>query len=135
MAKVFVDTGGWVALFAGNDGRHSAAVGIFDRLRHDRATLYTSDYVVDETLTLIRSRVGHSAAMTAGQALFESNLVKMVFIAPDHIPGAWKIFGKFSDKNFSFTDASTLTVLNTLKIEKLFGFDAEFKKVGIELLP
>ena len=132
MEKVFVDTGGWVALFGINDENHKNALPIFESLKKTKALLYTSDYVIDETLTLTMVRGNHTQSVLAGKALFESALVKIVPVAPDYLQGAWELYQKYKDKRFSFTDVTTLTIMKALGIKKIFGFDREFKKVGIE---
>ncbi|MBI3252901.1 MAG: PIN domain-containing protein [Candidatus Omnitrophica bacterium] len=134
MEKIFVDTGGWAALLVENDERHKEAVSIFGRLKESRASLYTSDYVIDETLTLIGVRGGHAHSVRAGKAILESSLVKIVTVVPDYFQDTWALYQKYKDKKFSFTDVSSLCIMNTLKIKKLFGFDREFEKVSVELL-
>ncbi len=49
----FVDTSGWVALFLTKDPQHAAAV---DWHRRDQDRRLTSDYVLDELLTLLKVR-------------------------------------------------------------------------------
>lgn len=134
MEKVFVDTGGWAALFATNDSNHKNATNIYEDLKRSKALLYTSDYIIDETLTLTMARAGHAQSVLAGKALFESALVKIIPVAPDHLQPSWELYQKYKDKRFSFTDATTLAIAKTLNIKKIFGYDREFEKVGIELL-
>ena len=134
MEKVFVDTGGWVALFGANDQNHKTAVPIFEGLKKTRALLYTSDYVIDETLTLTAVRGSHAQSVLAGKALFESAVVKIVHVAPDYLQGSWEWYQKYKDKRFSFTDVTTITIMKILGIKKIFGFDREFEKAGVDLL-
>ena len=66
---IFVDTGAWFALVVPTDPDHEAAVAWFDG---NRDPVLTSDYVVDETLTLLRvrgerrPRCGFGAAVLCG---------------------------------------------------------------------
>ncbi|MBU4252282.1 MAG: hypothetical protein KJ647_04815 [Candidatus Omnitrophica bacterium] len=69
MEKVFVDTSGWVAFFVENDRNHKKAVCIFEDIKSSRASIYTSDYCIDETITTILSRGGHKQSVLAGEAL------------------------------------------------------------------
>ena len=134
MEKVFVDTGGWAGLFGASDQNHKKALAIFDGLKRVKALLYTSDYIIDETLTLAMVRGSHAQSVLVGEALFESALVKIVHVAPDHLKGSWELFQKYKDKHFSFTDVTTLEIMKVLGIDKIFSFDREFKKVGVDLL-
>ena len=55
----FVDTSGWYAHFSADDANHAAAQRF---IRASSGTLVTTNYVIDETITLMRARVGHGAA-------------------------------------------------------------------------
>ncbi len=132
--KVFVDTGGWAALLGANDENHAGAVSVFNRLKAARAVLFTSDYVFDETVTLTMARGNHAHSVVAGRAILESSVVKMIPIAPDYLESSWALYQKLADKRFSFTDATSLTVMRSLGISKIFGYDREFVKAGVQLI-
>ena len=134
MEKIFVDTGGWAALFGDNDGNHKNALTIYDRLKKSKAALYTSDYIIDETITLTMVRANHAQSVLAGKALLESAIVKIIPVAPDYLQASWELYQKYKDKHFSFTDITTLAIVKNLSIKKLFSYDHEFEKVGMELL-
>ena len=123
-----------MALFGTNDDHHKSAVSIFTNLKNSKALLYTSDYVIDETLTVTQVRGNHTQSVIAGKALFESDIIKIVYVAPDYLDDSWQLYQKYKDKHFSFTDVSSLVISKTLNIKKIFGFDKEFEKVGMELL-
>lgn len=63
MEKVFVDTSGWVALFVANDKNHKKATSIFEDLRKTNTQIYTSDYIIDETITTILARGSHKQSV------------------------------------------------------------------------
>ena len=134
MERIFVDTGGWAALFGDNDGNHKSAVTVYERLKKSKAALYTSDYVIDETITLTMVRSNHTQSVLVGKALLESTVVKAVPVAPDYIQPSWELYQKYNDKHFSFTDITTLVIAKSLNIKKFFSYDREFEKVGMELL-
>ena len=62
MRSLFVDTAGWMACADGADPRHARARAARDQALEAGCLLVTTDYVVDETLTLIRMRLGLRAA-------------------------------------------------------------------------
>lgn len=129
-----MDTGGWAALFGGNDGNHKSALTIYEGLKKSKAALYTSDYILDETITLTMVRANHAQSVLAGKALLESAIVKIIPVAPDYLQASWELYQKYKDKHFSFTDITTLAIVKNLSIKKLFSYDHEFEKVGMELL-
>lgn len=134
MERVFVDTSGWVALFIKNDSNHVNAVSSYERLRESGSLLYTSDYVIDETITTILSRAGKKKSIQVGEILFSTRLLTVLPITPQYFTDSWKIYKAYLDKNFSFTDATSLALMKKLGISRMIGFDQEFRRVGIELL-
>jgi uncharacterized protein len=71
----FVDTGAWVALFVEGDARHEAARAW---IISNRDRLVTSDYIVDEVLTLIAARYRRQTAIRAGHVLFGQVLAGLI---------------------------------------------------------
>ncbi len=134
MERVFIDTSGWVALFVANDENHGKAVSIFEDLKRQRALLFTSDYVVDETITTVLARGDHRQSVLAGTAFFSSKIVEIVQIAPEYLEKSWELYQKYKDKRFSFTDVTSFAVMREFKISKAFSFDRGFSQAGFELL-
>lgn len=64
MNWVFVDTSDWCAFFDKTDSGHSTATEYLEQITFP---LITSNYVIDETLTLVRNRIGHSSATKIGK--------------------------------------------------------------------
>ena len=133
MEKIFVDTSGWVALFVNNDQNHKKAVFIFEEIRNSKVTIYTSDYIIDETITTILARGNHRQSVLAGEALFTSKIIKIIHVSTDYFQSTWEFYQKYKDKMFSFTDVSSFVIMKNLGIRKAFAFDREFIQAGIEL--
>lgn len=99
MKKLFIDTGAWVALNNKKDKHHKNAVKD-NRDFLDSGYFYlTSDYILDETYTLLRFDVGHKKAVEFGYEI--KDLQKKVKINIFHInqvvlDKAWEIFEKYS---------------------------------------
>lgn len=134
MEKVFIDTSGWVALFAENDQSHKKAAAIFDKIKNSKAAIYTSDYCIDETITTILARGSHRQSVLAGEALFASKIIKIVHVCPAYLSAAWELYQKFKDKRFSFTDVTSFVIMKDFNIKRAFAFDREFVQAGIELI-
>ena len=60
---IFVDTGAWFAAFVPNDSDHAAAAAW---LEQNVEPLVTTDYVLDELLTLMKRRGEFSRALQLG---------------------------------------------------------------------
>ena len=134
MEKIFVDTSGWVALFVENDRNHKKARSTFENLKLLRAVLYTSDYVIDETLTTILTRGNHRESVMAGEALLNSQLIRIIPVYPAHFKTAWEAYKRYKDKKFSFTDVTSFSIMKDASIQKAFSFDSDFSQSGFELL-
>lgn len=101
MVSVFVDTGAWLSLYDRKDQNHQKAKEAATHLKDGEVPLITTDYVFDETVTIIRMRVGHKEAVNFGNSLLKSKIVKMVEINDDLKKEAWNIFVKYKDHRFS----------------------------------
>jgi predicted nucleic acid-binding protein len=64
---IFVDTGAWFASIVPSDSNYQNAVSW---LTNNTDSLVTTDYVIDETLTLLRARGETKRAIILGEAFF-----------------------------------------------------------------
>lgn len=124
---IFVDTGAWFALVVPTDPDHTAAVAWFDV---NRAPILTSDYVVDETLTLLRARGEHQRAVAMGRRFFAGQIARVHHLSEGDVIEAWRIFERFSDKDWSFTDCTSKLLIEQLGIAYAFVFDGHFRQFG-----
>jgi predicted nucleic acid-binding protein len=90
----------------------------------------TTDYCVDETLTLLIARRQHRRALEAGDFFFQSALCRMHFLTPDEIRRAWFIFPQRSAAGWSFTDCTSKIVIDQLRIGTAISLDAHFAQFG-----
>lgn len=132
--KIFVDTGAWAALAMTNDQHHKQARNLFEQLKEKSTQLITSDYVLDESLTLIRLRSSHSKAIAVGKSILNSSVVRVVTVDRGVWDSAWNTFMHFKDKRWSFTDCTSFAIMDSLHIQTAFAFDGNFKQHGKKLL-
>lgn len=105
---IFVDTSAWFAAIVPTDPNHEKAA---DWLQNNKEILFTTDYIVDETLTLLRARGESRRAISLGKSFFEGRLAVVYRLSATDIAKAWDIFQQFGDKEWSVTSqlASSLT--------------------------
>ena len=132
MNRVFVDTGAWYALTDGKDPDHEAVVAA---LRINRDRLLTSNYVVDETLTLVRFRLGWKVAHRLGEQLRTGALARVERISLADEEAAWTIFSTYADKAFSFTDCTSFALCQRLKLPLCLAIDSDFRSFGLNCIP
>ena len=123
----FVDTGAWFAYFVRRDPDHGAAV---EWTRKNRQPLVTTDYVLDELLTLLKLRESHRVAAAAGEALLQQNVTKLERITEADFRAAWEVFRQYRDKGWSFTDCTSKVIMERLGIAQAFAFDTDFEEFG-----
>ena len=132
--KIFVDTGAWLALHDKHDQFHKQAIEAKTRIEKEKIELITSDFIFDESLTFIRYRVSHDAAVLFGSSLFHSSIVTMVSIDRDLLHLAFELFRKYQDQDFSLTDCISFILMKRLKLTTCFTFDSHFSQMGFTLL-
>ncbi len=125
--SIFVDTSAWYALIDEDDSGHSAAVDFKKSLTH---SLVTTNYVVDEIVTLVKVRLGHEIAVEIGGKLLKESIATLVRVTSLDEKKAWEIFAKHKDKGFSFTDCTSFAVMERLGIVEAFAFDEHFEQYG-----
>jgi predicted nucleic acid-binding protein len=135
MKGLFADTAGWMACADEADPAHAGAATARDLWLEQNGVLLTTDYVVDETLTLIRTRLGLAAAKAWWEQVEASSRVQWEWIGIERTEKARAIFFQFRDKDFSFTDCTSFVVMKELKLRKALTTDAHFEQMGFEVLP
>lgn len=122
---IFVDTSAWYALFDKDDNNHAQANYFY---KNNTFPLVTTDYILDESLTLIKKRLGHAKAVEIGKSLWNGELADIIHLTEEDKVAAWKIFQRYDDKGFSFTDCTNFAVMERLNMPTVFAFDEHFKQ-------
>ena len=135
MNGVFVDTGGWMACADRSDPAHAACTAARDATLEAGRMLITTDFVVDETLTLIRFRLGLAAATAWWQQIDGSRRLRWERVESDRFERARQLFFQYRDKNLSFTDCTSFAVMRELKVATVITTDNHFRQVGFDVLP
>lgn len=131
---VFVDTSFFKAYADQKDDFHLNALDILDKLRKMEAELITSNYILDETFTLLRVKCGLETAIHFKTILedFETGL-KIVRILADDEANAWSWFVKDWSK-LSFTDCVSFAIMKRLDVLRAAAFDEHFRRAGFTLI-
>lgn len=132
MKKIFVDTSAWYSLVDEDAENHLKAVQF---LKDTKMPFITSDYVLDEILTLIRSAISHKVAIEFWDKLKKSNWAAVIDISAQDKERAGSMFRKYNDKDFSFTDCTSFALMKRLDIKEVFTFDKHFRQIGFVMVP
>lgn len=134
MQKLFVDTAAWVGLEVINDEHHAAA----EAFRHGPGRAYqwlTTNWVIWETVTWLRRRASHAAAVRFGERVGTSTKLEIISVTEHHEAGAWEIFKRQWDRDFGFVDCTSFAVMRAMRITSAFTFDHHFRQAGFQTLP
>ena len=129
---IFVDSSAWFAVYSQRDVNHDSAVKTLQALRQE---LVTSDFIIDETLTLLRVRDQHRHAVAFGRRLIEANAARVVTIGHADFLAAWKMFRGYQDKEWSFTDCTSFVVMKERRLRAALTGDRHFAQAGFEIVP
>ena len=129
---IFADTSGWYALVDASDPDHGRAR---DWFMQNRLPLITTDYIFDETLTLIRTSLGHVKAVKFAEKLLASRLAQLISVTEEDKERAWAIFQRYDDKVLRFTDCTSFAVMERLEIDTAFTVDHDFEALRYIMVP
>jgi predicted nucleic acid-binding protein len=131
--SVLIDTGASLALSYPNDEHHLEARAIQRRLLLTRPRLYLTNFLVDETYTLILTRYGYRYAIEFLDRT-EAGTITVIQVTSADEANARQLLRRFSDKRYSYTDATSFVIMERLRIEAAFTFDENFAQHGLLVL-
>ncbi len=85
--KVFIDTSGLYAMLVADDAHHGEAAAAFRRIVEAAAQLWTTSYVLVETVALLQRRVGMAAVRAFAESIRPLLTVRWVTAADHHAGG------------------------------------------------
>lgn len=132
MKRIFVDTSAWYAFVRADDPDHAA---VKQTLEQWEGRLVTTDFVFDETVTLIQARLGHAAAVRVGAALRSGEAAELLRLLPEDEEDAWDLFKRHRDKGYSFTDCTSFALMRRLRIPLAAATDRHFQQAGFQVSP
>ncbi len=133
--KLFIDTWGWLALRDKQEARHKEIDKFYRNFRKGRGTIYTTDYILDETFTLLFRRLPFYKAKESLEMLdkaVQKGYLHTELVTPERFEQAKRLRLKFQHKpRISFTDFTSMVVMKELDISKILTEDEHFIKVGM----
>ena len=95
----------------------------------------TTDYVLDEALTLLRSRRDLASATAFIDKIRKSKSVRVFWVDEGLFEKALVIFQKSENKSWSFTDCTSFALMRELSVSEAFTFDKHFREAGLLAIP
>jgi predicted nucleic acid-binding protein len=135
LEDIFVDTSAWIALVDKDDSHHKEAASSYPSLLKNHRNLITSNCVIAETYIIILNELGHKLAIDFLEKLKASPRILKIYSNEDIEAEAEPILVKYSDQDFSYTDAVSFVIMKRQKIRKAFSFDKHFVIAGFVNIP
>lgn len=133
--SLFIDTWGWLVIGHRRESQHLKVKEYYRELRKSGVSIYTSDYVIDELITILFKREIYSEAVQFLEGIFTAikwHQLLLINVDTDIFTKAWKLRKKFQDKpNISFTDLTSMTIMREFKIKMILTDDDHFLHVGM----
>lgn len=135
--RLFVDTWGWITLANKREAQHAVVSRFLDYFWNQGGVTYTSDYVLDETITLLFRWLPFEIAR-AGLARIEKaaqeGYLRQERITQERFEKAKRLRLKFRDKPLiSFTDLTSMIVMQERRLKQILTEDDHFTHVGMGL--
>jgi predicted nucleic acid-binding protein len=129
----FADTSFWFALQRPHDRNHAVAT----TLATGRSDLVvTTNHVVGETWTLLRSRYDHAVARGFLDRLRALPNLEVFHAPPELEADALRWLRRHDERPYSFVDAVSFATMRRRRIIEALAFDADFAAAGfVELRP
>ncbi|OGK26622.1 hypothetical protein A3D80_02075 [Candidatus Roizmanbacteria bacterium RIFCSPHIGHO2_02_FULL_40_13b] len=129
--EIFIDTSGFKALLDKNDAFFTQVWALWPKLQNSpSARLVTSNYILDESFTLIRLRCGLQVAMDLQDMISKSSMsISIERVTTEDEKDAWEWFQNDWSK-LSFTDCTSFALMKRLEITRVVTFDEHFKRAG-----
>jgi uncharacterized protein len=131
---VFIDTMGWACLLDRREARHEEAARLMAGWGKLHRPLVSTDYVVDETATLLVARRAGGVLGEFFELIESSAALTLTPIGPGRFRGACRYLLKHRDQGYSFTDVTSFIVMRELGMSEALTEDRHFAKAGFRCL-
>jgi predicted nucleic acid-binding protein len=132
--RILVDTWGWLTLHDKRERRHEELKTYCLRMEDQGIRWLTTDYILDETFTILFRRLAADRAKVATELLLEmgrKGFLTVERIGAERFEKAVQLRFKFLDKpDISFTDLSSMVVMEELKTWTIITADGHFMHAG-----
>jgi len=133
--NLFVDTSAWYALSDSDSRHHNSASAFLSNTLKNNNRLITSNLVIGETYTLLRTKLGYREAWEFLTRVKASSHLEIVYISEIIESKAYNLLRRFRDQSFSYVDGTSFVLMQERKITEAFAFDKHFLTAGFIMLP
>jgi uncharacterized protein len=132
---IFVDTWGWLAYGHRRDAHHAEVKELVEGCVLQRTPVHTSDYVLDELITLLFRRESYEEAVRFLDGLLADSTqgsLQIQRLTTERFQAALELRKRFRDKpDISFTDLTMMVIMREQHITAVVTEDNHFLHVGM----
>jgi uncharacterized protein len=128
--ETFIDTSGFYALLVRRDSMHEKAAEVLASAAKRRARFVSTDYVLDETVTLLCARGQAHLVAPFMDSTLKSQACIIEWMNPDRFAQAAAFLDKHLDQGYSFTDCVSFTTMKARSLRDALTKDEHFDKAG-----
>ena len=132
MKNLFIDTGAFYARYVARDQYHSESLTLWKKIQEQKIACMTSNFVLAELISLLLYRFGNKAALQAAREIYTSHAIRIIPIQLELELKGLDWLEKFSDQDFSMTDATSFSLMEEKRLKTAFTFDHHFEIAGFE---
>ncbi len=132
-AKLFVDSGAWIALRSRRDQHHAEANALFRAALEERVPMITTNLVIAELHRLTLFRAGVAPALRALEVIGASPSVTIHFASAQDHADARGWLDRLAPRAVTYTDAVSFAVVKATLCSHVLGFDGGFVAAGFSL--
>ncbi|MYE10070.1 MAG: PIN domain-containing protein [Gammaproteobacteria bacterium] len=131
--SLFVDTSAILALVDADQERHQAVSGAWDAALDSGRALYTSNYVLVETLALVQRRLGLAAARDVSTALMP--LLSALWVDETLHETALAAVLAAGSRGLSLVDCTSFEIMRRHGLGEALTLDHDFARQGFRVAP
>jgi len=106
---------------------------LWGRLLKEKCICVTSNFVLNETFTLLSRRAGYRFTAERARAVYLSEKLTILRPTQDDEVDAFNYFEKYADQEIGFTDCVSFVLMRKRHVQTVFSFDRHFTLAGFQL--
>ena len=132
--ETFIDTSGIYSILVRRDRMHRQAVAFMAQAARDRRRFVTTDYVLDESVTLLKARGYGRLVAALFESIDASAVIRVQWTTPERFRETRAYCLRHSDKAWSFTDCLSFVVMRAHDVPAALTSDVHFEQAGFRIL-